>query len=181
MAPKSTGKIGEALTNSWLPAAPANLRAQVKELGGVKAVAGLAGRSVSSVYRWLRGDNNPNPQAKGALDQASTALRASSDYRRAQLKPTRHKRLRTHGCRFRFKGEAGPINASADKSIRKRDFSWDLSADAMGEVFDAWIEKGDEAALEVLADVLAGEYMQGEGQGWHFESIDLLNFSYSEF
>jgi hypothetical protein len=178
---KPTSNIGEALSNTSLPATPRNLGAQVSELGGVKAVAAIAGRSVSSVYRWLRGQNKPNPVAKGALDQASAALRASSDYRRAQLKSRREKRFRTHGAKFRFKGVAGPKNDSPQSSVRPRDFRFDMSAEGVAEVLDAWLNDGDEAALDVLGDVLAGEYMNGEAAGWEFQSITLLNFSYSEF
>lgn len=178
---KPTSNIGEALSNTALPATPRSLRAQVSELGGVKAVGAIAGRSASSVYRWLRGQNKPNPDAKGALDQASAALRASSAYRRAQLKSRREKRFRAHGAKFRFKGVAGPKNDSPQSSVRPRDFRFDMSAEGVAEVLDAWLNGGDEPALDVLGDVLAGEYMNGEAEGWEFQSITLLNFSYSEF
>lgn len=178
---KPTSNIGEALSNTPLPAAPPNLHAQVNELGGVKAAAAAAGRSVRSVYRWLSGDNKPNPAAKSALDQASTALRASPDYRRTHLKARREKRFRNHGTKFRFKGVAGPKNDSPDNSIRRRDFRFDMSAEGIAEIMDAWLDHGDAAALDVLGDVLAGEYMNAEAEGWQFESVSLLHFSHSEF
>ncbi|WP_102145689.1 hypothetical protein [Mycobacterium hubeiense] len=178
---KPTGNIGEALANTQLPAKPRSLRAQIAELGGVKAAAAVAGRSVSSVYRWLRGVNKPSASAKGALDQASDALRATKDYRRGKLAARREKRFRKHGARFRFKGVAGPKNDSPQNSIRPRHLMADISAEGMADILDAWVNDGDEAALEALGEVLAGEYMNGETEEWQFDSIDLLKFSYSEF
>ena len=108
-------------------------------------------------------------------------MRASTGYRRAQLKSRREKRFRNHGSKFRFKGVAGPKNDSPKTSVRPRDFMFDMSAEGVAEIMDAWLDGGDEAALDVLGDVLAGEYMNGEAAGWEFQSITLLNFSYSPF
>ena len=41
---RNTNQIGEALANTPLPAKPRSLRAQIKELGGVKAAAAVAGK-----------------------------------------------------------------------------------------------------------------------------------------
>ena len=179
---RNTSRIGEALANAPL-VMPRSLRAQVKELGGVKAVADTVGRSVSSVYRWLRGVNKPSSEAKGALDQATRTLHGSQGYRRGKLRAGREKRFRTKGARVTIHGMAGPAIDSPAVTVKYRRINnYLLSATGMNEILDAWLTQGDEAALEALKDAMAIDYLALQApdiadEGWTIETIDLIKFT----
>lgn len=179
---RSTSRIGEALANAPL-VMPRSLRAQIKELGGVKAVADQVGRSVSSVYRWLRGVNKPSAAAKGALDQATFTLHGSQGYRQGKIAKGREKRFRTKGARVTIHGNAGPAIDSPAVTIKYRRINnYLLSATGMNEILDAWLTQGDEAALEALKDVMAVDYLALQApdiaaEGWSIETIDLIKFT----
>lgn len=181
---RTTSRIGEALANAPL-VKPRSLRAQIKELGGVKAAAAIAGRSVSSVYRWLSGKNRPSASAKGALDTATTDFQASQQYRRSKLALGREKRFRTKGAKITVHGMSGPAIDSPKKSVTikyRRIINQHLSAEGMADIIDAWLQDGDEAALERLRDVMASDYLalhspEVAEYGWEFETIDLIKFT----
>lgn len=180
---RNTNQIGEALANTPLPAKPRSLRAQIKELGGVKAAAAVAGRSTSSVYRWLRGQNKPSAHAKGAIDQAWDAWRASQTYRRSKLTKRREKRFRTKGARITIHGMAGPKIDSVKVTVKYRRINnHPLSSEGMGDILDAWLTGGDTAAIDALKDVLASDYLALHSPdvaefGWDIESIDLIKLT----
>jgi hypothetical protein len=179
---RDTSQIGEALANAPL-VMPRSLRAQIRELGGAKAAAQIAGRSVSSVYRWLRGINKPSASAKSALDQATSEWHASQDYRRSKLAPGREKRFRTKGARITIHGMSGPAIDSPAVTVKyRRIINYPLSADGMADILDAWLQGGDEAALERLKDVMAIDYLALQApdvaeEGWDIETIDLIKFT----
>lgn len=180
---RDTNRIGEALANAAMPQQPRSLRAQIAELGGAKAAAVLAGRSASSVYRWLRGVNKPSAAAKSALNAASAAWRASQDYRRSKLAAGREKRFRTKGARLTLKGLGGPKIDSVSVTIKDRIIkNHPLTAESMSLILDAWLTQGDEAAIEALEDALAIDYLalhspEVAEEGWRIDTITQIKFT----
>lgn len=168
----STRKVGGAFGMSLgrkTGAAPSDsLRQQVTELGGARSVAEATGRSRSSVYRWLRGESKPRPDAGTKLDERVTEHRSTPSYRRSQVNSRRDARMRNHGARIRVKGVCGPVWDSDDSGIRRRTLTADLTGDSMREILDAYYSHGESAALDALSAAMQTDYMDGSGNGWAF-------------
>lgn len=145
-----------------------SLRQQVTELGGARAVAEATGRSRSSVYRWLRGESKPRPDAAAKLDERVTEHRSTPSYRRSQVRSRRDARMRNHGARIRVKGVCGPLWDSDDSGVRRRTLTADLTGESMREILDAYYSQGESAALDALSEAMQSDYMNGSGDGWAF-------------
>ena len=100
--------IGRAITAAAEPSA--NIRDQVAELGGTRAVAALTGRSERTIRRWAQNNHVPaRGDAAQAFDAAVTAHRDSPAYRRSRVNHRRDTRMRNNGATVKYQGVAGPI------------------------------------------------------------------------
>lgn len=162
------GALGLSLGGEGGAAPADSLRHQVTELGGARAVAEATGRSRSSVYRWLRGESKPRPDAASKLDERVTEHRSTSDYRRSQVPSRRAARMRNHGARIRLTGVCGPLWDSDDSGIRNRTLTADLTGESMNEILNAYYSGGESAALDALSTAMQTDYMGGSGDNWVF-------------
>ena len=160
--------IGRAITAAAEPSA--NIRDQVAELGGTRAVAPLTGRSERTIRRWAQNNHVPaRGDAAQAFDAAVAAHRDSPDYRRGRVNHRRDTRMRNNGATVRYQGVAGPTTDSPGSSIKRRNIDWHLSGDAMSDILDAYYADGEAAAIDALGRAMATEYMGSAQYGWTFE------------
>jgi hypothetical protein len=159
--------IGRAITAAAEPST--NVRDQVAELGGTRAVAALTGRSERTIRRWAQNNHVPaRGDAAQAFDAAVTAHRDSPAYRRGRVNHRRDTRMRNNGATVKYQGVAGPITDSPGSSIKRRNIDWHLSGDAMSDILDAYYAGGEAAAIDALGQAMAEEYMGSAQFGWTF-------------
>ena len=161
--------IGRGLTRSGPPSA--NIRDQVGELGGTRAVAELTGRSERTIRRWAHNDHVPvRGDAAQAFTDAVRQHRDSPDYRRGRVNHRRDTRMRNNGATVRFKGVAGPVIDSQPGAVKPRNIDWHLTGDAMSDILDAYYAGGESAAIDALGRAMATEYMGTDQYGWRFQA-----------
>src|SRR5664279_2332126 len=150
--------IGRGLTRSGPPSA--NIRDQVTELGGTRAVAELTGRSERTIRRWAHNDHVPvRGDAAQAFTDAVQQHRDSPDYRRSRVNHRRETRMRNNGATVRFQGVAGPVIDSQPGAVKRRNIEWHMTGAAMSDILDAYYAGGEAAAIDAFGQAMAAEYM----------------------
>ena len=166
--------------------AAARIGRVVDELGGVRRVAELTGRSPSTVRRWMTGKiRAPKPDARQVIGQADAAIRM------------RGKGLRVDPVTGR---PLGPVKMQMKADVRVRGTSKSAVFDAYGKNIGAWggveidpetmaavveaLGRGDQAAVqEILEEYLStnyaecGGYDPETGVGFFIDRIESAEFT----
>lgn len=137
-----------------------------------KQVAQESGISERTLRR-IRAGGRPGKQTQAKLD----ALSKRQEVRQAGVKPGRARKLNqatANGARVRIKGNQGPKGYAANDYRRPRTVDFDIPADAVQRLRDAY-ESGNDAAIKDLVEEFVSDYgwssWTPEG-GWEFGSMD---------
>lgn len=137
-----------------------------------KVAAAELGVSQRTVQRWVKDGKVPGNANGNGVREAHQQWRKGPDGRQAAMNPRRENRLRNKGTTLRFNGK---IKISGDK--RGRNLEIPLKADDAGEMLDALLAGNDDAALDILTDVIGEGYFAGNVAIDELSDFDLSTFN----
>jgi hypothetical protein len=164
---------------------PGNLREVVRALGGTRAVAELTGRTQRTVQRWITTTGTeriraPRADAAQAINTAFAQARSTREGRQRIASTRRATLMRNNGARMRGTAKAGPVSAGGSRAyIKTRRWDHRVGSDTMNAAFDAYIERGEEAAFGTFNEKFGDDYGDGGAffDEWMFTDMDGLNFN----
>lgn len=126
--------------------AAARIGRVVEELGGVRRVAELTGRSPSTVRRWMTGKiHTPKPDARRVIGRADAAIRMRS--KGLQVDPVTGQ-------------PTSPVKVQMKADVRVRGTSKSVVIDTYGKNIGAW-----DGGVEIDDPVLMAEIVEALGRG----------------
>ncbi|MFD0441318.1 hypothetical protein [Streptomyces chartreusis] len=178
---KLTGRAPGAVEREQKKSLPDRLRwLEKKHKGDDKAAAKAAGLSLTTWRRWRSGKQKPKPDSIAKLDKATRDALVPKG-RRKRIHDSTGKPERGKGPSLSSAPPTGGaqmsawVTISADSRPRDLNLGGNLPAGRLDDVVNAYIEKGEAAAVDELKKAI-GEYLHVDPSHIHIHDVSGINW-----